>query len=582
MVQKIMKYAGKYKIFTVLATLMVLIAVTAQILPFVFVYQLITPLIQGETISTAFAAQRIIAAVVCLVINCVFYLGGLSLSHVAAFNTLYRLRTSLQKKMERLPLGVIADKGTGTLKKLFVDDVESMELLLAHAIPEGIGNMLIPIGVFIAMFLVDWKLALLTLAVIPVGVFGIAMMTRQGFSKMEKYYRSAQVMNNTIIEYVNGMEVVKVFNKDGDSYKRYKKDVSAYRDFTLDWYKACWPWMALYAGIFACCVLFTLPFGGLLVVNGASALPDLILILCLSFGIGAPMLKAMRFIPSLAQVARKVDEIEKTLDAPPLKCGDGAFTGRDNTAELKNVTFGYGEKDVVKNVSLIIKEGCKTAFVGESGSGKSTLAKLLVHYYDVGGGEITLGGQDITELSLAALNERISFVSQDNFLFNTSIYDNIRVGNPDATEEEVLQAAEKAQCMEFIDRLENGIHTLAGDCGSSLSGGERQRVALARAILKNAPVVILDEATAFADPENEEKMEKAISEVVKGKTLLVIAHRLASVQNADCIYVLDQGEIAGSGTHEELLETNAIYRRLWQISEDSAAWNVVGEGGRTE
>ena len=244
------------------------------------------------------------------------------------------------------------------------------------------------------------------------------------------------------------------------------------------------------------------------------------------------------------------------------------------------MTFAYEDKNVIQSASLVVQEGKKTALVGESGSGKSTLAKLLVHYYDIGGGKITLGGQDITDMSLDALNDKISFVSQDNFLFNTSIYDNIKVGKPDATKEEVLAAAQKAQCMEFINRLENGIDTLAGDCGSALSGGERQRVSLARAILKNAPVVILDEATAFADPENEEKMEKAIAEVVRGKTLLVIAHRLASIQNADRIYVLDSGRVAGSGTHKELLQNNAIYQRLWQISEDSAAWNVVGtEGG---
>ena len=276
---------------------------------------------------------------------------------------------------------------------------------------------------------------------------------------------------------------------------------------------------------------------------------------------------------------RKVKELEKTLDAEPLKSKNGTFTGNGNTAVFENVTFAYEDKDVIQSASLVVQEGKKTALVGESGSGKSTLAKLLVHYYDIGGGKITLGGQDITDMSLDALNARISFVSQDNFLFNTSIYDNIKVGKPDATKEEVLAAAQKAQCMEFIDRLENGIYTLAGDCGSALSGGERQRVSLARAILKNAPVVILDEATAFADPENEEKMEKAIAEVVRGKTLLVIAHRLASIQNADRIYVLDNGKVAGSGTHKELLESNDIYKRLWQISEDSAAWNVVGTTG---
>ena len=559
--------------------MLVAFAVVAQILPYFFAYQVISPLIAGEGIAWQFAVGRVIGVAVCLVLNFVLYLGGLALSHVAAYNTLYNLRVSLQGKLEKLPLGVVQEKGTGNLKKLFVDDVESMELLLAHAIPEGVGNLLIPVGVLIAMFAVDWKLALLTLVMVPIGVWAVMMMTRAGFQKMDSYYRSAQVMNNTIIEYVNGMEVVKVFGRDGDSYKRYQRDVTAYRDFTLEWYRVCWPWMAVYAGVFACCALFTLPFGGMLVVNGWSNLADLILVLCLSFGLGGPLLKAMRFVPSLAQVDRKAKELEKTLDAEALKSGGKAFTGKGNAAAFENVTFAYADKDVIKDVSLVAKEGKKTALVGESGSGKSTLAKLLVHYYDVGGGKITLGGQDIADMSLEALNARISFVSQDNFLFNTSIYENIRAGKPSATREEVLSAAEKAQYMEFIERLPNGIQTLAGDCGNALSGGERQRVSLARAILKDAPVVILDEATAFADPENEEKMERAIAEVVKDKTLIVIAHRLASIQNADKIYVLDGGKVAGSGTHKELLESNEIYKRLWRISEDSAAWNVVGTKG---
>ena len=312
MIKSILKYADKYKILTIVATIMVAIAVAAQILPYIFAYQIISPLIAGESITWQFAVSRVAGVAVCLVLNFVFYIGGLSLSHIAAFNTLYNLRVSLQGKMEKLPLGVVQEKGTGNLKKLFVDDVESMELLLAHAIPEGIGNLLIPIGVFIAMFAVDWKLALLTLIMLPIGVWAVMMMTRAGFAKMDSYYRSAQVMNNTIIEYVNGMEVVKIFGRDSDSYKRYKKDVEAYRDFTLDWYRVCWPWMAVYAGVFACCSLFTLPFGGMFVVNGWSQLADLILVLCLSFGLGGPLMKAMRFVPSLAQVDRKVKELEKS------------------------------------------------------------------------------------------------------------------------------------------------------------------------------------------------------------------------------------------------------------------------------
>ena len=574
MIRKIMKYANGYKRYTLFATIMVFIAVLCSIIPYFFVYQIINPLITGTGISIEAAVSRIVLILVFLALNFALYLGGLSLSHIAAFNILANIRKYIQKKLEGLPLGIIQDKGVGRLKKLVVDDVESLELLLAHAIPEGFGNLLVPLCIFIALILIDWKLALLTIITVPIGLWAVSCMTKTGFDRMENYYRSAQVMNSTIIEYVNGMEVVKIFNKDGESYKRYQNDVKTYRDFTLDWYKACWPWMALYAGIFACPAFFSLPFGAMLVLHGYSTLSDLILVLCLSFGLGTPLLKAIRFIPSLAQVGRKLDEIENTVNEESLRCKNMPYSGQNNDIAFDHVSFSYGQDEVIKDVSFNIRQGETVAFVGESGAGKSTLAKLIVHYYDVSKGHITIGGQDITDMSLEALNERISFVSQEQFLFNTSIKENIRIGKPGASDEEVLEAAEKAQCLDFISRFEYGMDTMAGDSGTKLSGGERQRISIARAILKDAPIVVLDEATAFADPENEEKMEKAISEVVRNKTLIVIAHRISSIRNADCIYVIENGRITGNGRHEDLLRTNETYSRLWKISQESIAWNV--------
>ena len=574
MIRKIMKYANGYKRYTLFATIMVFIAVLCSIIPYFFVYQIINPLITGTGISIEAAVSRIVLILVFLTLNFALYLGGLSLSHIAAFNILANIRKYIQKKLEGLPLGIIQDKGVGRLKKLVADDVESLELLLAHAIPEGFGNLLVPLCIFIALILIDWKLALLTIITVPIGLWAVSCMTKTGFDRMENYYRSAQVMNSTLIEYVNGMEVVKIFNKDGESYKRYQNDVKAYRDFTLDWYKACWPWMGLYAGIFACPACFSLPFGAMLVLHGYSTLSDLILVLCLSFGLGTPLLKAIRFIPSLAQVGRKLDEIENTVNEKSLICSDKPYSGRNDDIVFDHVSFSYGQDEVIKDVSFNIRQGETVAFVGESGAGKSTLAKLIVHYYDVSKGHITIGGQDITDMSLEALNERISFVSQEQFLFNTSIKENIRIGKPGASDEEVLEAAGKAQCLDFISRFEYGMDTMAGDSGTKLSGGERQRISIARAILKDAPIVVLDEATAFADPENEEKMEKAISEVVRNKTLIVIAHRISSIKNADCIYVIENGRITGNGRHEDLLRTNETYSRLWKISQESIAWNV--------
>ena len=457
---------------------------------------------------------------------------------------------------------------------MFTDDIETIELLLAHAIPEGIANLLIPVIVLIAMFFVDWKLALLCIAALPIGMFAMGMMFKAGMAKMGAYYAAGAKMNNTIIEYINGMEVVKVFNRDGESYARFENDITSYRDFTLAWYKVCWPWMALYSSIIPCVALFALPVGGWFVLMGWSTLADFILILCMSFAVGTPILKAMSFAGKIPQLDYKIDELEKLIENPPLKQSERGFEGDCHDIRFENVRFSYKETEVLHGINLSLKEGEMTALVGESESGKSTLAKLLVHFYDLDSGRITLGGQDISDMKIDALNDRISYVSQEQFLFNTSLYENILIGRPTASREEVLDAARRAQCDEFLARFPNGIDTMAGDGGKMLSGGERQRISLARALLKNAPVIVLDEATAFIDPENEEKMNAAISEVIAGKTVLVIAHRLHTIKNADKICVLNQGNLAAEGTHDELLKDSEEYRRLWKVAEESALWEV--------
>ena len=342
----------------------------------------------------------------------------------------------------------------------------------------------------------------------------------------------------------------------------------------LDWYRVCWPWMALYSSIIPCVALFTLPVGGWFVLKGWSTLPDFVLVLCMTFAIGMPLLKAMSFMGKFPQLSYKVDELERLLDNPPLKQSDKGFEGKNCDIRFEDVHFSYKEAEVIHGIDLEIKEGQMAALVGESGSGKSTLAKLLVHFYDIDSGRITLGGQDLTDMSITALNDQISFVSQEQFLFNTSLYDNILIGKPNATREEVLRAASLAQCDEFLLRLPNGIDSMAGEGGKMLSGGERQRISLARALLKDAPVIVLDEATAFIDPENEEKMNAAISEVIRGKTVLIIAHRLHTVVGADKIIVLNEGSVDAEGTHEELLKKSEVYRRLWAAAQQSVEWEV--------
>lgn len=575
---KVLEYAGEYRKTTYRAIAAMLIGLIMNVLPFLFIYQIISPLLMREPITVSAMAWRVLAIAVCGVLYAVFYIRGLALSHESAYHTLENLRLSLQGRLEKQPLGVIQEKGVGSIKKMYIEDIDSIELLLAHALPEGFSNLFVPVLVFIAMFFVDWKLAFLSLASLPIGLISMMAMYKSGMSRMGDYYESGRRMNNTIVEYINGMEVVKVFNRDGESYRRFEKDVRGYRDFTLAWYKVCWPWMALYNSILPCVAMFTLPVGSYLVLKGDSTLPDLALVLCMSFGIGAPLVRAVGFMSTLPQINYKIASLEAMMSSPPLQQSDEPFTGKEHSIQFRNVRFAYQEKEVLHGVSLDIPQGSLTALVGESGSGKSTLAKLLVHFYDVTGGSVSIGGQDIRRMSIEALNNEISYVAQEQFLFNTSLLENIRLGKLEASDAEVLDAAEKAQCGEFLARLEQGIHTMAGDGGRQLSGGERQRISLARAILKNAPIVVLDEATAFMDPENEEKMNAAIAEVIRGKTVIVIAHRLHSIVNADRICVLDDGKLAAVGTHRELLKESRKYQKLWEAAQGSARWKVTTYG----
>lgn len=587
MFKKVFEYAGPHKKDLYGATLIVLLSVLMGVLPFVLAYQVISPLVMGESVDSGYVSMRVAGVLVCLVLQAILYGWGLDVSHKAAYNTLLRLRTSLQKRFEQLPLGFIQDKGTGTIKKLFVDDVDSLEVLLAHSLPEGIANLMIPLAIYVAMFFIDWKLALLSLASIPVSFAAMMIMYSVGMKKMGPYYMAGQKMNNTIIEYINGMEVVKVFNKDAESYERFRKDISDYRDYTLEWYKAAWPWMAIYSSLLPCTIILTLPVGAWFVLRGFSSLPDLILILCLSLSIGIPLLKSLGFLPTMPQLNYKIAALEQVLETAPLRQTEAAFHGNSHDICFDHVTFGYEKTqpgpdgkpmvtmdEVIHDISFTARAGQKTALVGESGSGKSTLAKLLIHYYDPQQGSISIGGQKITEMSLEALNSQISYVAQDQYLFNTSLLENIRMGRPDATDEEVLEAAKRAQCTEFLEKLPQGIQSMAGDAGKMLSGGQRQRISLARAILKNAPIIVLDEATAYADPENEEKMEAAIAELVKGKTLFVIAHKLPAIMNADQICVIEHGKLAATGTHTELLASCEEYKKLWKAAQDSEEWKV--------
>lgn len=577
MIKKLFYYGKENNRITILSIIFLFLAALLLVLPFLFIYQTIYALISKQEITIIFILREGIAILICMMIQAALYVKGLSLSHKAAYGTIMNIRVSLQNKMEKLPLGIIESKGVGAFKKIFTDDIDSFEQLLAHAIPEGISNALGTLLVLLGIFSCDWRLGILVVIIIPLGLIPVMLMYKIGNKGMSNYYTAGQSMNNTIIEYVNGMEVVKVFNKSGESYEKLKTAVDNYRDYTLEWYRSCWPFMAIYQSFLPYTLLFALPVGSILVMEGIVGVAPFILALCLALGLGAPLLRTMSFMSVIPQIRYKIEELEKVLDSPPVKEGQNLYQGKDYEICYDHVSFRYDEKEVLHDVSLNIKANTKTAFVGESGAGKSTLAKLLIHYYDVDGGKIMIGRQNICDMRLEALNELIAYVSQDNFLFNMSLMENIRIGKPNASDEEVIAAARKAQCMDFINRLPEGIYTKAGDSGNKLSGGERQRITLARAILKDAPIIVLDEATAFTDSENEIKIESILSELVKHKTLIVIAHRLSTIMNAQQICVLDKGNLVDHGTHKELLERCEIYKKLWEANQDSTQWQIGGK-----
>ena len=576
-ISKILQYARAHRRTIYQAALCMTLGAAASIIPYLLVYTILEQVLNGSVPTLAGSGKMLAGILLAEIVYAVFYMYGFQLSHRAAYNTLENIRRFLQENLERKPLGKVREMGSGAIKKLFTDDIESIELLLAHMIPEGIANLTVAVFALVTILVIDWQLVLLTCVVIALGISVSGQMYRVGVEQMGSYFAAAKRLNNTIIEYVNGMEVVRVFNRQDEFGERFASSVTAYRDFALSWYKVSFPWMALYGSLFSNILLYSLPFGTLLILLGQLTLARYILIICLSFGIAPLLLRCMSFIGAVPQASYKIQALEKAFDYPELKTGTAPFSGTGHDIEFRNVRFAYKDLEVLKDVSFTAQERQMTALVGASGSGKSTAAKLLVHYYDVSGGEVLIGGQNIREMSLEALNEQIAYVSQDVFLFNKSIADNIRIGKKGATDEEIIAAAKKAQADEFIRELPDEYATLAGEAGSKLSGGQRQRIAFARAILKDAPIVVLDEATAFIDPENEQKMNQAIFEIVRDKTVIVIAHKMKSIMSADRIIVLKDGRIAASGCHAELIKACPEYQNLWRISEETADWTVRGK-----
>ncbi|HCL4518975.1 TPA: ABC transporter ATP-binding protein [Clostridium botulinum] len=584
----VLSFAKECKMKMIISVLCAIISVIGGLLPYVGVYQIIILFFNGrQTVK-----DILFWSVICLagyVAKLVFYAISTTLAHFSAYTILENMRLKIDDRLMKAPLGTVLNQPIGKIKNIIVDRVETIELPLAHMIPEGISNLLLPIGVFIYIIMIDWRMALASMITIPIAIIAYGFMMKTFSKQYKNYMESSNYVNSVIVEYVEGIEVIKAFNRSSSSYEKFEKAVEDFKVYTLNWFKSTWKLMNFGAAVLPSTLLGTMPIGMYLYINGSLTPADLTMCLILSLGIVAPLTSFTVFINDAKAIEYAVKDAYEFLNLKELENPLEPVNICRYDIELKDVFFSYNtyEDDnlnkennyVLNNINLKLPEGKFAALVGPSGGGKSTVARLITRFWDVSKGEIKIGGINIKKFPLSQLADTVSFVTQDNFLFNYSIMENIGLGNPGASDEEVINAAKKACCHEFIKNLDNGYDTNAGEAGGKLSGGEKQRIAIARAILKNAPIIIMDEATAFTDPENEDKLQKSIAALTKGKTLLVIAHRLSTIRNADPIIVMEKGCILNTGTHQELLKECQLYKDMWQAHIGAKKWAANSEKG---
>ena len=540
------------------------LGVACQMVPYFCVAHIVTLMLSGDQNFSHYIAACVIA--LCGYLGKVIFSNlSTTISHIATYYTLRDLRENITEKLARVPMGTILDTPSGQYKTTIVDRVEGMEPTFAHLIPEMTANVLVPLVIVVYLFVMDWRMALLSLVTLVVGLAVMSAGMKNYPVKWEGAVKAGKQMANAIVEYIGGIEVVKAFSQSVGSYKKYSDAVNYNANYYVDWMRENQKTMSAYNAILPSVLICVLPCGFAFWLSGSLELSTFLSIVIFSLGLVGPIIAAFTFTDDLAVLGTNVEEISQLLNAEELNHKDAPVKLADTGISLRSVSFSYdGTTEVLHDVNLAIHPGTMTALVGPSGSGKSTVAKLIAGYWDVTSGSITLGGHELKDMPLSEIADQISYVSQDNYLFNRSIRENIRMGRPSATDAEVEQAAKQSGCDAFIRKLDNGYDTVVGSAGSHLSGGERQRIAIARAMLKNAPVVILDEATAYIDPENEALVQKAISTLTVGKTLIVIAHRLSTIVGADNIVVVKDGTIHAQGTHEKLLETCPLYRDIWQ------------------
>lgn len=567
---------GKEKKYA-LSVLLAIIGVFFGMVPYYAISQIAINLLANNALVFSEFSYWLSVILIALIGKVVFHNLSTLVSHKATFSVISSIRRTIAEKLVNIPMGYVLGIPSGNFKSMMVEKADSTEPILAHAVPEMTSNILIPILIYVYIFILDWRMGLAAMITLPIGYVAFLGMMKDYEVKYKEMTDVAKHMNATAVEYVNGIKVIKAFSQSASSYNKYKDAVKNNAEYGLQWMKSVQGYFAIGLGIWPAVLIGVLPIGCILYMNGSLAADVFITIIVLSFGIFGPVLQAMNFIDDLAKVNTIMEDIGDVVDQKEMNRTMSMKKMSGSDVVLRDVSFAYEDERVLDKVSLTFKEGQVSALVGPSGSGKSTIAKLIASFWEVEEGSIEIGGVDISHILLEELNSKIAYVSQDNFLFNESILDNIRKGNLHASDADIVEAAKKVGCHKFIMSLENGYNTIVGGSGSHLSGGERQRITIARAMLKNSPIIILDEATAYTDPENEAIIQDAVSKLAVGKTLIVIAHRLSTIKDSDQIVVVSEGKINGSGKFDELLETNDLFNEMWKAHEASKDFAIENE-----
>lgn len=581
-IARLLQIGGEKKLYLIASAVIAVAAAIISLAPYIITYMVLSMLLQpnfgAEQYSEVFKLGVLAAALA--IVHGILHLASLMASHIAAFDILYSLRSRICAHLGRLSMGYFTSRRAGAIKKVLTEDVEELESFIAHHIPDVVSGLALPLSIVVYLCSVNLKLALVAFLPIPLALFlqhrTFAKGNKENFR--EKYHQALEDLNGTIVEYVRGMPVVKIFNHSVSSFTKLKEAALNYKKFIELCTLSTAPAWAVFVVITSSGLLFILPFGVYFYFKGDIGLPTLFLFFMLGASYMTPLLKVALMGAQLGHLILGLDRVEAILAERPLPEPEHPLEPKDASIEFRNVSFGYGETKVLDNINLSIPEGHMVALVGPSGAGKTTIAKLLLRMWDIQEGAILLGGVDVRSVRLQNLMEHISFVFQDGFLFSDTLRENIRMGMEGVDDEAIMKAARAAQCLDFIEKMPRGLDTKVGEGGEvHLSGGEKQRVSMARIMLKDSPVVVLDEATAFADAENEARMQAAFAELMQGKTVIVIAHRLATITDADCIYVVDGGKLVQSGTHEQLVAQAGLYAHMWEAHMSAQDWSLKTE-----